>query len=189
MALEFDGHPFWDFSLKVYSSEGVGAACIALQERRGIDVNLVLFNAWNGASGRGVLSQRELDAALAAAAAWNRDIVCGLRAVRDRLKGGIAPVPKERGDALRKRILKIEIDCEHAEQLALASAVERPAQADIPTAQRAEDAVANITAYFRRHGFTPDADDIAYMALILHAAFPEIGIADLEEMCRKAVTG
>ena len=52
----FEDHPFWDFSLHTYSAEGVGEACIALQERRGVDVNLILFCAWNGASGRGVLS-------------------------------------------------------------------------------------------------------------------------------------
>jgi uncharacterized protein (TIGR02444 family) len=187
--LAFEDHPFWDFSLKVYSSEGVGAACLALQERRGVDVNLVLFCIWNGASGRGRLSAGELDAALAAVRAWNRDIVVGLRAVRDELKGGMAPIPKDRSDALRKRILKIEIDCEHAEQLALANAVGRVAQADLPPDRRAEDAAANVAAYFRRHGFAPDAQDTTHTTRILNAAFPEVGAVELEEMCRKAVAG
>jgi len=184
--LAFEEHPFWNFSLKVYGSEGVGQACIALQERRGIDVNLVLFCVWNGASGRGVLTGGELIAALSAVEAWNRDIVVGLRAIRDRLKPGVPPIPKERGDALRKRILKIEIDCEHAEQLALAHAVDRQAATNLPPARRAEDAVANVTAYFRRHGFAPDAQDATHTAHILNAAIREIGTTELEEMCRMA---
>lgn len=186
MAFDFEDHPFWDFSLKVYSSEGVGEACIALQERRGVDVNLILFGAWNGASGRGRLSAAELGAAVAAAETWNREIVQTLRAVRDRLKGGVEPVPKPRSDALRKQVLKTEIDCEHAEQLALARTVERQAQADLSPERRAADAAANIAAYFRRHGFAPEAEDIADMARVLDAALPEIGADEMTVLCLKA---
>lgn len=185
MAVEFEAHPFWDFSLKVYSSEGVGEACIALQKRRGIDVNVVLFCAFCGASGRGALDGDALAAALAAVKDWNRVIVCGLRVVRDRLKGGIEPIPKEHSDALRRRVLGLEIDCEHAEQLALAQAVGRQAQDDLPALRRAEDAAAGMTAYFRHHGFAPDRDDLAQMSRILDAAFPEIGSEKMKELCCK----
>jgi hypothetical protein len=50
-----------------YSSDGVGLACIAPRQRRGIDVNPVLLRAWNGASGRDRLSTKEPGATLAAA--------------------------------------------------------------------------------------------------------------------------
>jgi uncharacterized protein (TIGR02444 family) len=177
MTLEFEAHPFWDFSLKVYSTEGVGEACLKLQERRNIDVNVILFCAFNGASGRGALDSKELEAALAAVKEWNAGVVCGLRVVRQRLKGGIEPIPKDLSDALRRRILKLEIDCEHAEQLALARSVDRQA--------RAEDAAVNVTAYFRSHGFAPDAEDIAAMARILDAAVPEVDLAEMEKICRR----
>ncbi len=108
-AFRFADHPFWDFSLRVYGNDGVPAACIALQERHGIDVNLMLFSAWIGESGRGVLSGSDLEAALAATTALNRDIVCALRVIRDRLKGGMPPIPTERSDILRKMILEIEV--------------------------------------------------------------------------------
>ena len=70
----FEDHSFWDFSLRVYGSDGVSAACIALQERHGIDVNLLLFSAWVGESGRGVLAQSELGRALAPARFIIRDL-------------------------------------------------------------------------------------------------------------------
>jgi uncharacterized protein (TIGR02444 family) len=187
-AFRFEDHPFWDFSLRVYGSDGVPAACIALQERRGIDVNLLLFCAWIGESGRGVLAESDLEAMLAATTAWNRDIVCALRVVRDRLKGGMPPIPKERSDILRKMVLEIEVKSEHVEQIALAAAVTRPADSAIVAERRCDDAVVNIAAYFRRHGFTPDAKDSRQVAIVLDPAFPEIRRAALEEKCRAIVT-
>jgi uncharacterized protein (TIGR02444 family) len=187
-AFRFEDHPFWDFSLRVYGSAGVAAACIALQERRGIDVNLLLFSAWIGESGRGVLAESDLEAALAATTAWNRDIVCALRVVRNRLKGGMPPIPTERSDILRKMILEVEVKSEHVEQIALATAVTRPADPAIAAERRCDDAVMNVAVYFRRHGFAPDAEDTGQVAIVLNSAFPEIGLAALEEKCRSAMT-
>ena len=187
-AFRFEDHPFWDFSLRVYGSDGVPAACIALQERRGIDVNLLLFCAWIGESGRGVLAESDLEATLAATTAWNRDIVCGLRVVRNRLKGGILPIPTDRSDVLRKMILEIEVKSEHVEQIALAAAVTRLADPALAAERRCDDAVINVAAYFRRHGFTPDAEDARQMAIVLDPAFPEFDRAALEERCRAAAT-
>ena len=53
----FEDHPFWEFSLRVYGNGGVPTACLALQERHAIDVNLLLFCAWIGESGRGILGR------------------------------------------------------------------------------------------------------------------------------------
>ncbi len=187
-AFRFEDHPFWDFSLRIYGSDGVPAACIALQERRGIDVNLLLFSAWIGESGRGILGESDLAAALAATVAWNRDIVCALRVVRNQLKGGMPPIPTERSDALRKMILEIEVKSEHVEQIALAAAVSRPADSTTTSEQRRDDAVTNVAAYFRRHGFTPDAEDAKQVAIVLSPAFPELGWSALEESFLKAAT-
>lgn len=58
MPLEFDDHPFWDYSLRVYCGDGVPAACLDLQDRFEIDVNVMLFCSWIGQSGRGVMTRR-----------------------------------------------------------------------------------------------------------------------------------
>ena len=179
-AFHFEHHPFWDFSLKVYGNEGVPAACIALQERRGIDVNLILFCTWIGESGRGILRESDLDSAVKATTAWNGDIVCAIRAIRDRLKGGMPPISNERSDALRKMILEIEVKCEHVEQIALTEAVSLPAEESRSSAQRSDDAVANIAAYFGHHGFAPDAEDAVQVAIVLEPAFPDIDRAALD---------
>ena len=187
-SFRFEDHPFWDFSLRIYGSDGVPAACIALQERRGIDVNLLLFGAWIGESGRGVLGEANLEAALEATTTWNRDIVCALRVVRDRLKGGMPAIPNERSDVLRKMILEVEVNSEHVEQMALVAVVTRPADLALAAERRGGDAVANVVAYFRRHGFTPDAEDARHVAMVLSPAFPEIDQAALTERFRAAAT-
>ena len=187
-AFRFEDHPFWNFSLRIYGSDDVPAACIALQERRGIDVNLLLFSAWIGESGRGVLAESDLEAALAATATWNLDIVCALRLVRNRLKGGMPPIPTGRSDVLRKMILEIEVKSEHVEQIALAAAVMHPADPTLAGERRGDDAVANVTAYFRRHGFTADAEDARHVAIVLDPAFPEIDRAALAEKFRAEAT-
>jgi uncharacterized protein (TIGR02444 family) len=186
MALEFEDHPFWDFSLRVYGTKGVSEACIGLQERRGIDVNLVLFSVWNGESGRGMLTAAELGKAVAASAEWNRAVVCGLRAVRDAMKDGVRGIAREYSDPLRKQVLGLEVECEHAEQLALARAVKRTPEEGKAAEFRAADAVANVLAYFHRHGFAPDGTDAAEVATILVPAFPDLDHEALEDRCRAA---
>src|SRR5258707_12890741 len=42
---------FWRFSLAFYERPGVADALVALQDRDGFDVNLVLFVLWLGISG------------------------------------------------------------------------------------------------------------------------------------------
>src|SRR5438067_1685583 len=45
---------FWRFSLSLYGLSGVAEACLDLQDRRGLDVNLLLFCCWRARSGIGL---------------------------------------------------------------------------------------------------------------------------------------
>ena len=47
-----DDEALWRFSLTFYARPGVSEALIALQDRAGFDVNLMLFALWLGVSGR-----------------------------------------------------------------------------------------------------------------------------------------
>jgi uncharacterized protein (TIGR02444 family) len=179
---EFPDHPFWDFSLDVYMSEGVGAACLALQEAHELDVNVLLYCSWLGASGRGVLNDAEMDAALGAVADWHEEVVRSLRAVRTRMKGGVANAPAELAESLRQRIQKAEIDCEHTEQLMLAAAVDRAADGSLAENRRAADAAANIGLYFARSGRVATDADRANLGVILGVAFRGIPEAEMAEI-------
>ena len=60
------GEAFWRFSLALYARPGVAEALIALQDRAGRDVNLMLFALWAGAVRRVALDAGALAAAEAA---------------------------------------------------------------------------------------------------------------------------
>ena len=50
--MDFPDHPFWDFSLRVHGADGVAGACLDLQDAHQLDVNIVLYCCWIGATGR-----------------------------------------------------------------------------------------------------------------------------------------
>lgn len=178
----FPDHPFWDFSLRVYGSDGVPPACLRLQERHRLDVNVVLYCCWLGADGRGALDRAQMDTLLGAVGDWHDTVVRAIRAVRTAMKGGIDPVPLDLSDALRRRIAKIEVDCEHAEQLTLAAAVAPAADSGRSDDDRAADAVANVRLYLAAIEAAPTADDRSDLAVILAPAVPSVAagrIADI----------
>ena len=127
---DFLPHPFWNFSLEIYAGEGVAEACLDLQDRRGCDVNVLLFCCWLGASGRPTLTADRLRALLKVSDVWQAEIVRPLRQVRRLLrdKPWHEALP-ETVDAARRRVADAELAAEHAEQLKLASLYNPPARA------------------------------------------------------------
>src|SRR3546814_12211972 len=65
---------FWDWSLAAYARPGVAPACLALQDRPGLDVNLLLFAVRAGTPGR-ALPPDALRAAVDRAARWPAEVV------------------------------------------------------------------------------------------------------------------
>ena len=183
MSAEFPDHPFWDFSLQVYMTDGVGPACIALQERHQIDVNILMFLLWLAASGRGAVSDADLAAIMTAAGPWHREVVRRVRQVRTRMKGGFPPAPADLAESLRKRIGKIEVDCEHVEQLMLAASVDRPADSARPAGVRAADAGASIARYFGAVGAPLSAEDRAALAAVMRVAFKDMPGTEIDSLC------
>jgi uncharacterized protein (TIGR02444 family) len=77
---------FWRFSLAFYEQPGVADALVALQDRDGFDVNLILFALWFGISGRGALGGDALMAAKRVADELRSEIVEPLRRLRRKLR-------------------------------------------------------------------------------------------------------
>jgi len=113
-----DGDAFWAFAQEFYERPGIAETCLALQDRDGLDVNILLLCCWLGWSGQGRLGRAELVAATASVAAWRCEIVERLRSVRRALKG----MPNSAAAVLRQEILRLELGAEHeAQRLLLAS--------------------------------------------------------------------
>jgi uncharacterized protein (TIGR02444 family) len=136
---------FWAFSLDFYGRKEVGDICLDLQDRHGLDVNLVLLCCWLGWSGRGRLSAADLAAAEAAVATWRRTVVEPLRAVRRALK----TMPVAGAPPLRQEIQRLELVAEREAQILLVVGLKPPSDmAGDPLA----DAAANLALYLADKG-------------------------------------
>ena len=183
MDIEFESHPFWDYSLDIYGRDGVSAALITFQDRHNLDVNILLLCLWSGQSGRGEMDNADFDHVLSVSANWNPDIVCAIRAVRIRLRDEIASVPKDFSDSVRQKLLELEIDCEHVEQLSFAAGLGKTENKGGSSEERLRESGVNLKSYFDRKGCVPDADDRRELATILSAAFGDIGSEKIRSIC------
>ncbi|WP_207476816.1 TIGR02444 family protein [Arenibaculum pallidiluteum] len=138
------GNQLWRHVLELYARPGVAAACLELQDRRGMDVCLLLYAQWAGMACGHRLSEAEAAALRTAVAPWHGEIVRALRAVRKRLKTGPAPAPDASTAALRARVQAVEIDAERIELAALATALPL-APAPVPKAVGMAAALANLS--------------------------------------------
>jgi uncharacterized protein (TIGR02444 family) len=144
-------NPLWRFALAHYRRRGVAVACLALQDGAGIDVNLLMFALWHGASGRGQLGGTALSRLVRAVAAWQSNVVTPLRDLRRRLKPltddpalGLLMRPIS---GLRSDVKRLELEAERVE-LAMLYAMARPkirSAVDTPTRNRA--ARQNVARY------------------------------------------
>jgi len=177
---DFLPHPFWNFSLEIYSGEGVAEACLDLQDRRGCDVNVLLFCCWLGASGRPTLTADRLRAILKVSDVWQAEIVRPLRQVRRLLrdKPWHEALP-ETVDAARRRVADAELAAEHAEQLALAGLYSPLPDRDRPVEKRLRAAVGNLGVYAVCLGVTPDDADRADVRALMTAAFPGLPAGEI----------
>jgi uncharacterized protein (TIGR02444 family) len=171
---DFLPHPFWNFSLELYGGEGVAEACLDLQERRGCDVNVLLFCCWLGASGRPTLTAERLRTILKVSDVWQAEIVRPLREVRKLLKDrSWASALPETVEATRRRVADAELAAEHAEQLKLAMLHAPLAERDRPVDKRLRAAVGNLGVYAVCLGVTPDEKDRRAVAARVAATFPD----------------
>ncbi len=151
--------PFWDWSLTLYGHEDVAAACLTLQDRLGLDVNLVLFAIWLAIEGRALdtaataaatavgaagktadeaaanvdLACARLRELSAEAGRWQAEVVGPLRASRRQLRAAPQGLPMTAVEALRSRVKAAELEAEQMEQWLL-----QQAAAALPVTRAAE---------------------------------------------------
>jgi uncharacterized protein (TIGR02444 family) len=136
--------PFWRFSLKFYRQGGVSEACIELQDRFGVDVNLLLFLLWLASDDR-QLSAEEVRMLDDNVRDWRNLTIVPIRDVRRKLKGAATLVEPGTQEAFRNKVKAVELEAERLQQEALyAFAKSGPlgTEALAPVA-----AIANIAAY------------------------------------------
>jgi uncharacterized protein (TIGR02444 family) len=105
----------WAFSLRVYARPAVRAACLRLQDRHRLNVNLALFCCWYGRRAGKAPEPSQLQAAMAVVARWQRQVVAPIRRVRRRLKVPDRDWPESAAD-LRAQLQAVELHAEEIEQ-------------------------------------------------------------------------
>jgi uncharacterized protein (TIGR02444 family) len=116
-----DPGAFWEFSLAYYSRERVSAACLSLQNRRGADVNILLFCCWLATLGLRV-ERADLLAANITVEAWRRDVLQPLRSARRAVADQFPELAKSDRQAIRHGVLSVELECERVAQERIAGA-------------------------------------------------------------------
>ena len=127
----------WQFSLAVYTRDGVAEHCLALQHRLGLDVNVLLVMLWAARQWGDAPTAEQIADVDSRVRAWRHEIVIPLRQLRTRLKSGPAPAPDAMTDVLREDIKRLELDAERMEQQVLARWVKEQTQANTGAARDA----------------------------------------------------
>ena len=162
------GSPFWNFSLAVYRSSEVQDECLLLQDRFGLDVNLLLLCAFLGAVHGVALSAGDIVSARQEIGQWHEQIVRPLRAARRTLKT-IDVADAEAALQLRAQVKAAELEAERVEQTTL----ERWADARLkawPRTKPADAALANLQALLSSYDIGRERLDAAQAMLHLIAA-------------------
>ncbi|MFZ3360430.1 MAG: TIGR02444 family protein [Xanthobacteraceae bacterium] len=110
--------PFWRFSLNFYRQAGVSDACIALQDGRGVDVNLLLFLFWLASEGRQLSADdvKKLDDQVRD---WRNLTIVPIRDARRKLKGAATLVEPGKQEVFRNKVKAVELEAERLQQEAL----------------------------------------------------------------------
>ncbi|PHQ70984.1 MAG: TIGR02444 family protein [Sneathiella sp.] len=169
----FPPSQLWDYAAKIYSHDAVAEACLRLQDRRGLDVNMILFCVWTAASGRGQLTPEEMRKGIEAGLAWQSEVVEPLRHVRRYLKGPIGPVDSRLGAELARVTAESELYAEHMEIQVLNEIVDRPATGSFQIQERGREAALNLQFYMGHFIEELDDTDRRDALVIWQEAFPD----------------
>jgi uncharacterized protein (TIGR02444 family) len=110
--------PFWRFSVKFYAVQGVADACIELQDKARVDVNILFFLLWN-ATHRRALNVTEVAEVERTVGGWRDMAVAPIRAIRRALKSPPPVMAAGVAEGFRTRIKAVELEAERLQQEAL----------------------------------------------------------------------
>ena len=161
-------NPFWTYSYALHESDGVGPACIGLQDRHGFDVNLLLYCCWVAATGRGALERDGLEKARGTVQQWQNQVSTPIREIRRLLKTESLGVPTDLAQTFRKELMSVELASERVAQDALLAIAPPPTDGDLET--RSGVVRQNLVGYFKMMGVEPDDTDKAAIDLIADAS-------------------
>jgi uncharacterized protein (TIGR02444 family) len=135
-----DQEEVWAFTVKMYGRDGVAKLCLELQDRCGLDVNMLLFMFFLGQKG---LAPHSISALEDAVRDWRDCVIIPLRQTRRFLRNADSDAAQD----LRQKVKSNELQAERIEQHILCEAVQT-----VPS----DDALAAAHAYLSPNRFELD---------------------------------
>lgn len=111
----FDNNLFWVFSIETYQAPHVEDGLLLLQDRHGLDVNIILLCCWLGGCGIRVKDksvQQLIDETLS----WRKNVIEPLRQMRRMIKRELPAVSKLDTERFRKHVKRVELEAEKFQQ-------------------------------------------------------------------------
>ncbi len=164
-------NPFWDFSVTAYRVDGVAEACLRLQDRHGVDVNLFFYFCWLGTVRDSAVESGEVAAVVEATADWREQVVRPLREVRRRMKSGFPGMAAAEVESLRSRVKRIELESERQQQdylYAITKNINEKKDLSVLAAARADR---NVRRYLGEIDVSPEPADEGDCETILAGCF------------------
>jgi uncharacterized protein (TIGR02444 family) len=155
--------PFWQFSIKFYAVPGVADACIELQDKAQVDVNVLFYLLWNATQGRSfnAADVTEIEQKIGP---WRELAVVPIRNVRRALKSPPPVMEPAAAESLRTRVKAVELEAERLQQEALYG-LAQTSRLGRPSPSRTEAARDSISSYQGVIGpFPPGALDTVLSA-------------------------
>lgn len=162
---------FWAFSRDLYDRPGLAAACLALQDGHGADVNLLLLGFWRASRGFAGWAPGELDRAEAAVAPV-RAVLGPLRQARRALKALQADEPVAGLLYTEAKALELEVERVAQAWLAAVTRIGPATRRDLPLVREDEilAGAAHLADYLARCA-PNDAAALRLGAVLLDAAY------------------
>ena len=110
--------PFWRFSVKFYAVPGVAEACIELQDKAKVDVNILFFLLWNATEKR-ALNATDVAEVERTIGGWREMAVVPIRNIRRALKSPPPVMSPDVAEGFRTRVKAVELEAERLQQEAL----------------------------------------------------------------------
>lgn len=105
----------WDFALEFYARKGVAPLCLELQDRAGVDVNILIYAVWLASHDDSDVTETDIERADVIAREWRDEVVRPLRSIRRYLKSHSGPARRDETDRLRSEVKKLELAAERIE--------------------------------------------------------------------------
>jgi len=121
--VKFRESPLWDYVTQLYSLPEVEKTCLALQQQQGADVNVLLLACWLGNKQMRITPEL-LQQIQSVSQPWQENILQPMRKARLAIKEHILLVPTDQLEQTRSNMLKMELNAEHMQVLALEDSIQ-----------------------------------------------------------------